>query len=64
MEDNHRARERTVVHGFETNRLEDQLWTIAYEQVWPVIRRRCQRPTEPGQQCRETRTTHAIARRA
>ena len=27
-----------ITRGHETNRLEDQVWALAYEQIWPVIR--------------------------
>jgi hypothetical protein len=39
MEENRRTREPTLHRSCERNRLEDQLWTMAYELVWPVIRR-------------------------
>ena len=64
MEDNRRAPERTLQRCFETNRLEEQLWTMAYDRVWPVLRRRCQRAKELRPRRAETRTAHPIARRA
>jgi hypothetical protein len=45
MEDR-RRRQRTLQRRFEGNRLEDQLWTMAYEVVCPVIRRSTKREQE------------------
>jgi hypothetical protein len=46
MADNHKSADRTLRHCYEWNRFEEQLWTTAYEQIWPVIRRALQpRPT-------------------
>jgi len=40
MAGDRRLSERAVERGFERSRLEDQLWAAAYEQIWPVVRRR------------------------
>jgi len=65
MEDNRTAPERALQRRFEANRLEDQLWALAYEHVWPQIRRSLQ-PTGIAQQLQshEDETIHPIAGRA
>jgi hypothetical protein len=53
MADIHKSRGRILQRGYEWNRLEEQLWTVAYEQIWPVIRRgrnRRQSEQRPQQQ--------------
>jgi hypothetical protein len=64
MEDNRQGSERALERSFETNRSEEQLWAMAYQQVWPVIRRRCRRQAELGQQRAQTGAGQPIARRA
>jgi hypothetical protein len=64
MEDKRRALERPLQRALETNRLEDQLWTLAYERVWPVLRRRCQRASVLQPRRRASATAQPIARRA
>lgn len=39
MADDRKTQDRPVHRGYECHRLEEQLWFLAYEQVWPVIRR-------------------------
>ncbi len=39
MADIHKSPKRSVQRGYERNRLEDQFWTMAYEEIWPVVRR-------------------------
>lgn len=39
MEDNQKARECKLKRCYECNRLQDELWNMAYEQVWPSVRR-------------------------
>jgi hypothetical protein len=39
MEGRRASRQRALTRCYHGNRLEDQLWATAYEQVWPVIRR-------------------------
>ena len=31
--------ERRVLREFEVNRLEEEVWALAYEEIWPVARR-------------------------
>jgi hypothetical protein len=46
MEDNYSIQGRTLRRCHACNRLEEQLWTAAYEQIWPIARRSLQRATE------------------
>ena len=47
MEDNRKRRDRPLQRCCQCHRLEEQLWTAAYEEIWPVVRRRlAQRQTE------------------
>jgi hypothetical protein len=39
MEGNQKKRDLPVRRGFEGNRLEEEIWAVAYEEVWPVVRR-------------------------
>ena len=64
MEDNRTAAERTLQRRFERNRLEEQLWSMAYEQVWPVIRRSLKQSVEEGLRCQGSGTRENVARRA
>jgi len=64
MEDNRRAPERTFQRRFETNRLEEQLWSMAYEQIWPVLRRSLKQVVEQRLACGESGARENVARRA
>ncbi len=64
MEENRTAAERTLQRRFEMNRLEEQLWSMAYEHVWPVIRRSLKQSVEEGLRCQGSGTRENIARRA
>ena len=64
MEDNRTAAERTLQRRFERNRLEEQLWSMAYEHVWPVIRRSMKQAVEEGLSCRGSGARDNVARRA
>jgi hypothetical protein len=64
MEDKRKAPERTLQRHFECSRLEDQLWAMAYEQIWPVVRKSLKRSAGPGRQAREPSSEAHIARRA
>lgn len=48
MADTQKAKDRSLRRCHESGRLEEQLWNMAYEQIWPVARgqgkRRTQRP--------------------
>ena len=39
MEDNRKTRECKLKRCYECTRLQDELWNMAYEQVWPLVRR-------------------------
>lgn len=58
-------RQRRVTRCYQANRIEDQLWALAYEQIWPLLRRRLNphraAPTGSDRSVRELVTT---ARRA
>ena len=30
---------RRIIRKFEANRLEEEAWALAYEEIWPVARR-------------------------
>ena len=40
MADQPTTRECKLRRCYECNRLEDQLWNAAYQQIWPLVRRR------------------------
>ncbi len=40
MADDRKTHDRPVHRCYECHRLEEQLWSLAYEQLWPVIRRK------------------------
>ena len=56
MEGKRRARERQVTRSFECNRLQDELWNMAYEHVWPLFPSRL---SEQKSVSEEERTTLA-----
>ena len=56
--------ERNLQRHFECSRLEDQLWAMAYEQIWPVVRKSLKRSAGPGRQVQEPSSDAYIARRA
>jgi len=66
MEGKAKARDRRLKRCYQCNRLEDQLWAMAYEHVWPVVRRawaQKQREQNPfGRE--ETTSASSLARRA
>lgn len=39
MEGRRNACERTLSRGYESNRLEEDVWAMVYEQLWPLLRR-------------------------
>jgi hypothetical protein len=39
MEDDGKVNQRRMMRCYECNRLEDEVWALAYEQVWPVVRK-------------------------
>ena len=66
MEDGPKPRERRLNRSYQCSRFEEQLWSMAYECVWPVIRRtptEC-RAEEHLQEDQETAVETKVARRA
>lgn len=43
MEGSLPARECQLKRRYECNRLEEEVWKQAYEQLWPLVRRQLQR---------------------
>ena len=39
MDGKRNSKDRSVRRTCEMNRLEDELWALAYEQVWPLFRK-------------------------
>jgi hypothetical protein len=39
MADDRKTQDRPVQRSYERHRLEEQLWSLAYQYVWPVIRK-------------------------
>lgn len=66
MEGRCRSKDRGLKRCYQCNRLEDQLWATAYEQIWPLVR--CivrQRPAEQKQYVGDVATVGGrITRRA
>ena len=63
MEDNRRIREQTLRRTYQCQRLEEELWTAAYEQIWPVCRRSVHQPSASTQP-RRSAAVRTFARRA
>jgi len=40
MEDERKAQDRALQRSYEGHRLEEQLCSLAYQQVWPAIRKK------------------------
>lgn len=62
MEGKRQDAARRLGRLFEKNRLEEQLWTRAYQELWPIIRRSLKRASGEEQNCQEV--DRYIARRA
>lgn len=56
---------QSVTRKYEPHRLEEQVWAMAYEQIWPVLRRGL-KPSKTAEGASEPRSleTFATARRA
>lgn len=62
MVDDRKRQDRPVVRAFQRHRLEEQLWSLAYQHILPVI---CKRAGAKNQQrCDEQTRIHAKGRRA
>jgi hypothetical protein len=64
MEDNRTGSARPLQRCFEGHRLEEQLWSIAYEQIWPVLRKSLNVSVEARRTRRGKTGTKKVARRA
>jgi len=64
MEDNRRGSARPLQRCCEGHRLEEQLWSIAYDQIWPVLRRSLNVSVEARRTRRGKIGTKKVARRA
>jgi len=64
MADERKRRDRLVQRGFECHRLEDELWSLAYEQILPVIRKRAGGVKKQKRHYEKTRINDEKARRA
>jgi hypothetical protein len=40
MADDRKTLERPLQRTFECHRLQEQLWSLAYQRLWPLIRRK------------------------
>jgi hypothetical protein len=66
MERRRKFRGRRIVRRYEATRLEDQLWALAFEQVWPLLRKVVSqsRPLSPAESCAQSTTSAPIGRSA
>lgn len=64
MEDRQRTGERRLEHCYQCNRLEDELWAMAYEQIWPVTKRPLVAEHSRVGRVGEERKANQVARRA
>ena len=62
MEGNPKPKERPLARSYETHRLEERLWTAAYEQIWPIVRAKIRPQVEPVEAT--TASQKQMARRA
>ena len=60
MADNRKRVQRTLRRQHQTSRLEDELWTLAYQQIQPVIRRSRPRVEVPVTSSQPHATTPVI----
>ena len=47
MEGDRRTKDRSLQRCYEGTRIEDELWVLGYERLWPLIRRPLTRRHEP-----------------
>jgi hypothetical protein len=66
MADDRKTRDRPVQRSFECHRLQEQLWSMAYQRLLPVIRRKTQASGAKTKQRRygQSRVSPKKARRA
>lgn len=65
MEGKRNSSLHNVTRRYEPHRLEEQVWAMAYEQIWPVLRRGL-KPSRTAESPLEPRSleTYATVRRA
>jgi hypothetical protein len=66
MGDERKAQDRALQRSYEGHRLEEQLWSLAYQEVWRTIRKQ---PKANGahserRRCERSRLIPELARRA
>jgi hypothetical protein len=66
MEGSQKGMRPILKRGYEGNRLEEEIWALAYEQVWPLIRRerRQRRPISQAEVYEPSPSSTSVARRA
>jgi hypothetical protein len=66
MADERTSQDRPVHRSYESQRLEEQLWSLAYECVWPVVRTKSKArgPTTKQRRYARARTATQTKRRA
>ena len=64
MEGRQRTGERELKHCCQCYRLEDELWAMAYEQIWPVARRPLVAERPKSGRLAEKGKANRVARRA
>lgn len=66
MDGKRRLLRRRIERRFEGSRLEDEVWALAYEQIWPLLRKIVNhlRPVPQNKSHQRARGKATIARRA
>ena len=66
MESRGKSGQRIVLRYCRPSRMEDELWAMAYERIWPLARRVLVRRREGQSRSRgqQTATSTGVARRA
>jgi hypothetical protein len=66
MEGGQKGMRRNLKRFYEGNRLEEEIWALAYERVWPLIRRSPykRRPNSQTEPCPSLSSSISAARRA
>lgn len=57
MDGKRNSRERRLTRCYQASRIEDEVWILAYEQVWPLLR-----TSLSGRQRSPTGVEQAVAR--
>lgn len=64
MEGKRKTRDRRLKRCYQCSRLEDQLWAMAYEHVWPLVRRALREGRPAKNALAREDTARNVARRA